>query len=113
MTRINRVLLWMLGTLIPIMIAACYGPMYRYTRYGQVIDDKTQEGVTGIKVTCLRDGGSTSTTTHGDGTFYFDEYERCEALNIEDVDGQQNGGTYHTRTVPASRDGETVVRLEH
>jgi hypothetical protein len=103
-----RRLLWALNLVVPVFIAACYGAQFgdeygpspgRETSHrGKTIDGRTQEGIHGILVTCLRGGLAWSTDhTDLDGTFYL--WDRCDQLRFDDVDGPENGGPYVTRIV--------------
>lgn len=93
---------WLLGIItavIPVVIAACYGPIYRME--GRVADADTKEGIEGIRVTCINhddrstaayDGQVATTETNISGYYYFDgSGDRCDVMRFKDKDGMKNG----------------------
>jgi hypothetical protein len=100
MRLVARCFLWLLTVAVPVVIAACYGPMYRFSKSGKVIDSQTKEGINNIQVTCLRNGYEQDVAyslTTGQFDIYYDA--ACDELLFEDIDGEENGGTYVQRTV--------------
>jgi len=91
--------LWIVTGLMPVVIAACYGMYYEFTRYGRVIDRTTRASISGIKVTCRSGVEATETYSDGDGEFWIEAEESCDVVLFEDVDGAANG-SYQTRSVP-------------
>ncbi|MCP4675647.1 MAG: hypothetical protein GY854_09115 [Deltaproteobacteria bacterium] len=129
-------ILWLLTSAIPVFIAACYGmPMYLFNAKGRVVDKKTGEGINNIKVSCIMTNGpitwpvgeSFSSTTvpdggmwiddetfsqPGDGYFYIGYDDPCYEIRFEDVDGEQNGGSYATQTILMTEDGDADLTVE-
>jgi putative lipoprotein (rSAM/lipoprotein system) len=101
---------WLLGmfiTVIPVVIAACYGPFYEVT--GKVVDSKTQAGISGIEVTCVNYNDLTTpeneaealiTYTGSTGYYEFENTstDSCAVVKLRDVDGTTNG-TYIKKSV--------------
>ncbi len=107
--QIARPFLWLLSLVVPVVIAACYGPPGENTPtlQGQARDATTQAGIAGIRVTCLSGGsaiGTAYTDLYGDYNFYVS----CDELQFDDVDGATNGGPYTSLTVPVEP-GQSVV----
>ena len=101
MKTLYKALLWLMVTAVPLVIAACYGPMYRYTKSGRIIDATNQKALQNIKVTCLRDGkplGFAVSTSEGE--FWLDNMA-CDSLKFEDESGKHN-----PRTVSSTKDFE-------
>ncbi len=100
MTRLlSRFGLWLLGLIVPVFIAACYGVYYAFSKTGKVLDHKTGAGVEGIEVTCLLNGQAQSSDISGSGGSFFLQYDKCDQLRLTDVDGAQHG-EYQPSTVP-------------
>lgn len=111
MKGIARFLLWVLAVAIPVVIAACYGMPYRFVR-GRVVDARTQKGLKGIEVTCMRDGQATdSTYTWDDGSFEVGGNASCDEVVARDIDGVDNGGSYAEETAPVQGDSYVSVEL--
>lgn len=102
---------WLLGAFvaaIPVVIAACYGPMYDVQ--GRVNDSKTDEGITGIEVTCINyddlttpsidEGEELVTYTRAGGYYEFEKTSTgsCAVVKLRDVDDTENG-VYLRKTV--------------
>lgn len=121
-----RPVLWLLTCAFPVFIAACYGAyeegMGIASRYlGKVVDALSGDGIGQIKVSCTDAEGNPSFadgdtyTLTEDGSFYLTiaEGEICEGLLFEDVDGEENGGTFASKLVMPFPEGqETDVQLE-
>lgn len=107
--------LWVLGTAVPVFIAACYGIAYRFNRAGHVVDRQSGAGIAGIEVACLQ--GETETDiaySSEDGSFSLNFDEPCESVRATDVDGDMNGGAYQSTTVPLPEPEETfVIEMDH
>ncbi|MBN2359801.1 MAG: hypothetical protein JXR83_10135 [Deltaproteobacteria bacterium] len=130
MQIIKRSLLWLMTAAVPVVIAACYGPYYNYTKSGRVLDKQTRAGVANIAVSCadpaadppaadagaVEDAGGYQPSvfvTGPDGAFYWGGYQACNKLKFEDVDGQENGGLYLTAIEPlGDPEQELEVELE-
>jgi hypothetical protein len=93
MKHLSRALLKLMTLCFPVVIAACYGPAYRYSKDGKVIDKETHLGIAGIKVDCVLADGTVqdSTTTSPDGSFSLSYDIACSSLAASDVDGELNG----------------------
>ena len=110
MRIIAKFFLWLVTCAIPVVIAACYGMAYRYSKTGHVIDSETKEGIQGIEVTCLVGSDEHSMTYTGEDGYFWLEYDvRCDKLRIDDVDGEDNGGLYVGRTVDFCKDCEDIT----
>jgi hypothetical protein len=127
MVRVARLLLRLVVMAIPVVIAACYGIPYRFSRGGKVLDRQTRQGVEGISVTCLGANGE-SFEDHSDaqGQFVLHYDERCEVLELEDTlsgtlpeggpsnpagTGPQRTERYRSETIPFP-DGDGDMQLE-
>lgn len=120
MQKLAKFFLWLLTLVVPVFIAACYGPSQRYTRGGQpqraangrVVQRDTGQALAGIAVNCLQAGrialiGSSA----ADGSYtLFDPYA-CDRLVFEDRDGPANHGRHVSRMVTFDPDAPpaTVV----
>jgi len=88
----KKFILSIVTSLIPVIIAACYGPYYAIT--GNVIDSESKEGLNGITVKCgvcftqdadgnctdIQDIAETKTNTSG----YFEFMDNCSRLTAID-----------------------------
>jgi hypothetical protein len=124
MRLIARPFLWLLTSIVPVFIAACYGtggffdePYNLLRARGRVLNAATGKGIKGIRVTCVAaqqglgtdygepiDGGFAFDETYslpGDGAFeiWFDSYNPCIELRLEDVDGEENDGLFVGRDI--------------
>ena len=108
MKAIHRMCLWVLGLIMPVFIAACYGMPYGFSKTGRVLDRNTRKGISGLKVTCL-DGTADWNYYHtADGGHFMLDYDSpCSEVRVEDVDGPANGH-YQDRSVPFCKDCETL-----
>ncbi|OIP38846.1 MAG: hypothetical protein AUK47_10965 [Deltaproteobacteria bacterium CG2_30_63_29] len=96
----SRALLGFMGFVVPVIVAACYGVPYRFTKAGKVVDSVTKVGIGGIRVSCVNDGTvNDATVTAEDGTFAIWYDTPCEELRAEDPDGTENG-EYTEQVVP-------------
>ena len=110
MRTIARFFLWLVTAAIPVVIAACYGMPYKYSKSGHVIDSETKEGIQGIQVTCVvNDSDYSMAYTYEEGAFVIEYDADCDALRVEDVDGEDNGGTYLPRTVAFCKDCQDIT----
>ncbi len=110
MRTISRFLLWLVTAALPVVIAACYGMAYRFTKSGHVVDSETKEGIPGIKIACMVDGNETATDyTYDDGSFWLEFNTACDHYRVEDVDGEDNGGLYVARDVDWCKDCEDIT----
>jgi hypothetical protein len=126
MKSIARPLLWLLTTVIPVFIAACYGPPMEGTWdsgpdpeksvAGRVLSALTGSGIPYIKVSCLISGYDglevydDTLSAPDDGAFelWSSEVTPCEVLRFEDVDGADNGA-FQTLEMSYADDGQDVV----
>ena len=117
-TFIDRIILFLLGIICPVFIAACYAAPSNFDRMGKVvggrvIDNQQRAGIPGLQVTCDQNGSHDRTVLTGpNGYFSFDG--ECNAILIEDIDGDENGGFYLPRQVtpPEECDG-MLIELHH
>lgn len=108
---IARFLVWILAVAVPVVIAACYGMPYRYVR-GRVVDARTQKGIKGIEVTCMRGGeAADSMYTWEDGGFEVGGIDSCDEVLARDIDGVDNGGIYAEKTAPVQGDSYVSIEL--
>lgn len=115
MRLLAKMILWLMQVAIPIVIAACYGAPFRYSKSGKVIDSETRAGINGIRITCLENGNDWNTSySFSDGHFDVFYDVPCEYLRFTDEDGPENGGHYAERLVPFDEDcPEITVELDH
>ena len=100
MKPIHRFFLWVLGLIMPVFIAACYGMPYGFTKTGRVLDRHTRQGVPGLKVICVEQGSEWNYDYSAvDGSFMLPYDYGCDEVKITDVDGQENG-LYQEKSVP-------------
>ncbi len=58
MRSIAKALLWLVTSIVPVFIAACYGATEYYYGYGgRAVDRKTGKGIDNLKVTCVVSNG--------------------------------------------------------
>jgi hypothetical protein len=107
MKWIAKILLWIIGVAIPVVIAACYGMPYKFSKTGKVVDAETKAGIDGIQVTCVQGGQDEDVafTYSGDFTLWYDI--PCDTLQIKDVDGAQNG-EYQDREIEFCESCDTL-----
>lgn len=109
MKLISKFFLWLIGVAIPVVIAACYGAPYGFSKSGKVIDSDSKSGINNIQVSCLSSGVEQDMAyTGSDGSFWLN-YDYCDELKIEDIDGEENGGTYLPRTIPFCEECEDLT----
>lgn len=104
----------LLSLVVPVTMAACYGMPADFgkSQCGTVRDSATQTGVAGIQVTCLQadqEIGMAYTQTDGAFCVSFSETAICESLQVEDVDGEENGGTYQATSATPPADGSSLT----
>ena len=93
MTKIYRVLVYLVTFAIPVVIAACYGPAYRYRRGGRVLDKVSRAPISQIDVSCERDGGSTYPDRTGDDGVFQLQFDDCETVKaVDSLPGAGDGG---------------------
>ena len=111
--RIAKILLGAVTAIVPVVIAACYGMYYAFSRDGRALDARNHGGVEGILVTCRSSGtgGAESATavTGTDGSFLLEYDTPCDTVTFEDTDGAANGGTFATQSIPLPPEGEPIV----
>ena len=100
MKSIHRLFLWVLGLIMPVFIAACYGMPYGFTKTGRVLDRNTRQGISGLKVICVQGGSDWNYDVAGhDGSFVISHDNGCDEVRVEDTDGDDNG-LYKETAVP-------------
>jgi hypothetical protein len=119
MKRTARFLVRLITVAIPVFIAACYGPAYRFLKRGRVLDKASHEGISDVQVTCLRgtleEGRDWSMSPDGAFTIGYDQ--PCTSLNAHDTlkDYPADAGVgsrtarYADTTVPFNESAEEVV----
>ena len=118
MHRVWRAAVYLVTFAIPVVIAACYGPSFKYRKGGKVLDKATRAPISQIEVTCEKDGGySYPESTTADGTFNLQYNEPCDDVKaVDQLGGPGDAGTlgadaglddagmrkarYQTKTVP-------------
>ena len=112
MRYVSRFLLWTTGLVVPVMIAACYGMSYAFTKCGKVVDAESKAGIGNIEVTCMRDGvAGGGSYTDVEGGFCLGYDEPCDTLEAVDVDGEENGGEYQSKSVPFDGEDDVTIKL--
>ena len=93
MKRLYRALVYLVTFAIPVVIAACYGPAYRYRKGGKVLDKQSRAPISQIDVSCEYDGGSSyPSRTGNDGVFQIQTDETCLELKAVDALGPPGDG---------------------
>ena len=110
---IHRFSLWVLGLIMPVFIAACYGMPYGFTKTGRVLDRNTRKGISGLKVICVQQGSEWNYDYSGhDGFFTISHDGGCDEVKVMDVDGEDNG-LYQENSVPFCHEcAELEVEVE-
>jgi len=109
MRKLYRALVQLVTYAIPVVIAACYGPVYRYRKGGKVLDSQTKAPISQIDLTCDQgDGSQTWSRTFEDGTFELGYDTPCVEVRAEDT-----GARYANKTVPFDAAApELVIELD-
>jgi hypothetical protein len=118
MRWLARAALAALGSMTSFFIACAYGVPWRYDKSGHVVDATTRQGIAGIRVACTAaDVPGTprivqETRTGPSGEFHLG-VDACDALDVADVDGAENG-SYAGTTLPFTPADEydLVVELD-
>ena len=116
-TYVDRIVLFLLGIICPVFIAACYAAPSNYSRTGKVIggrvvDSQQKTGIPGIQISCHRNSNIQPVLTNSNGYFQIDG--ECYSLQVTDIDVEENGGFYLPRRVPTSEDCENMtIELHH
>ncbi len=88
----KKLLLGVMGVVVPVIVAACYGVPYRFSKSGKVVDKTTGQGVPSLDVVCVSGNNEADLTVTGvDGVFDLWYDQACDAVLIRDVDGDTNG----------------------
>ena len=119
MKLLEKSALFLMSGIMPVFIAACYGaPIEGDTvnAWGAVKDKASGNPIGNILVRCLF-GQSIEAETYtamGDGSyeFSFESWDGCDELEFEDVDGEDNGGKFATKTIPFAEEAEVALELE-
>ena len=100
MKSFHRLFLWVLGLIMPVFIAACYGMPYGFSKTGRVLDSKSRQGISGLKVICVENGSEWNYDySTSDGSFMLPYDVPCDAVKVVDIDGPDNG-QYQEKDVP-------------
>ncbi|MGI5863873.1 MAG: hypothetical protein ACOX6T_17705 [Myxococcales bacterium] len=112
MKHLTRALLKLMTAGIPVVIAACYGAPYQYSKSGRVLDRSTHVGIPGIRIGCVLPDGGVAYETHSntDGSFLVEYDQECAKITAEDVDGEENG-RYKATEIPFSAESATLTVL--
>jgi hypothetical protein len=112
MRQLARALLKLATLAIPVVIAACYGVQYAFSKSGKVIDKSTHAGINGIKVSCVLADGTVESECYSDseGSFVLMFDNACSKVTAEDVDGTENGK--YSRAEIAYSEESSVLLLE-
>ena len=95
----EKILLGVMGAVVPAVIAACYGPQYAYSVSGKVQDSSQKTPIAGVTVGCIVDGKETDrAVTTQDGAFSMYIPTPCDELLVTDHDGAENGD-YGSQTI--------------
>ena len=88
MKSIHRLCLWVLGLIMPVFIAACYGMPYGFTKTGRVLDRNTRKGISGLQVICVDQGSEYNYDYSSvDGSFMLPYDYPCDEVKVVDVVG--------------------------
>lgn len=120
--KIRRSILWFFATIVAggsLTGCGMYGPPPRsyYTMNGKVIQKDSKEGIKNIKITIHNTNDSVFTSK--DGSFKIENKEligiQSITIEIEDIDGEENGGEFSSKTVELNdyRRKEISIELEH
>lgn len=125
----------LLTAAVPVVIAACYGVPADYkVKLGKVVSGADQTPIQGIQVSCVHDGETVDagvaedagqvedageaqaydvlTDENGQFSLDYSEGNPCDSLQLNDVDGAENGGDFAPKTVPFVDDGsEEVIEM--
>jgi hypothetical protein len=103
---LKRCLLAVLTSLVPVVIAACYGVPYRSVS-GRTVDKASHVGVNGIRVRTMGAGADVLNETYTargsdqqDGEFQIAYTGGAAHVVFTDVDGPANGGPYKEVSIP-------------
>ena len=115
----SRILMGLMGTVVPVIVAACYGMQEGWNvliqMSGRVVDKDTQQGIPGLRVACMQgEHVARFTMTGSQGHFQLADYDLyCDEVLIQDVDGPDVNGSYVDTVVPfVSSESEQVFELE-
>ncbi|MBI5544480.1 MAG: hypothetical protein HY901_11355 [Deltaproteobacteria bacterium] len=97
---------------VPVVIAACYGPIARYSRSGKVIDKDTHANLSDIEVSCVSKDGieaESARSYQGDFTLYYDV--PCDHFEASDT---VSPARYQKQTVAFSEEsaGTLTISME-
>lgn len=102
--RVKQGLLGVLTGVMPVFIAACYGPQRDdYFAINGTVKDPNLKPIPNILVRCMRGAVEVdSTYSHpGDGKYrlQYQEAQPCDTLTFKDIDGTENGGKFADKSV--------------
>lgn len=85
MKSLARLVLRFFIVAIPVVIAACYGMAYRFTKRGRVIDQATRTGIENVTVTCdVAKQATYHAYSSADGSFYLQYDTPCDTVTAGD-----------------------------
>ena len=112
---LKKALLALTTGVIPVFIAACYGPATECNEVDGTVKDRNGAPIPNILVRCLNQGSELDATYSlpGDGSFALTTCTGpCDALLFSDVDDAGNGGAFADKEVPYDGSGTVDVVLD-
>lgn len=104
--KIEKIILALFTGVFPVFIAACYGPAANFgppDSFEGIVRDPAGNPIPDILVRCMdgEDEVASTYTMAGDGAFQLPGLydDPCETLIFEDVDGEENGGTFAPKSI--------------
>jgi hypothetical protein len=113
MRRVSRLLLGIVTTAVPVVIAACYGMAYTFSQRGHVIDKASKAGVAGLRVDCLSSSKNVSDTTLTSSTGAFELYasgqSACQTVAV--TDERSASPSYAPTSVPSNSSADLIIEV--
>jgi hypothetical protein len=113
MRWLARLLLGLVTSAVPVVIAACYGSPHRSVQRGRVIDKNTRAGVAGLLVEC-RTGTNVATDTcysGADGSFNLMAIDTADCAIIDVKDEREAGSHYAPTTALPDPKAEIIIEV--
>ena len=111
MTRIYRALVYLVTFAVPVVIAACYGPAYRYRKGGKVLDKVTRDPISQIDVSCTTAAGTAGPSRTGSsGQYTIASDEACLTMTAVDHLGPYDAGVATDAGSSDAGPGERTAR---